>query len=160
MKGKDYWYYLINLKLKQWTRSNDHSETDDIYLLYITYSQREDFDTFCSTFKIIDVLILGIVSRCFLAYNLQSMFSKRCERDLQCLTALWPENPIYRFLNRSGDCISVKTRPIVMTISVCLLLGVPKEHTKFSGLAWFFFFLNLLAKLKIGIHVNLIKYSC
>ena len=39
------------------------------------------------------------------------------------------------------DCISVKTRLIVTTICVCLLLGVPEVHTKFqfSSLIFFLF---------------------
>ena len=48
---KTYWYSLTNLRLIQWARSNDHSETDDKALHYITYSQRVGFDTFLSSFK-------------------------------------------------------------------------------------------------------------
>ena len=46
-----YCYSLTNLRLIQWTRLNDHSETDIRAPVYKTKSWRVVFDTFWSNFK-------------------------------------------------------------------------------------------------------------
>ena len=45
-----------------------------------------------------------------------------------------------------GDRNLVKTSPIVTTICVCLLLGVPEVHTKLKLIGLIFFFLNIFVK--------------
>ena len=41
----------------------------------------------------------------------------------------WPGSQFYRSLKQSGDCKSAKISPILMTIVVCHLLGVPEGYT-------------------------------
>ena len=80
--------------------------------------------------QIIVVLTVAIVAGRFLAYNLQSIHSKRCDGTLKCFTALcWSDLKV--FFKDSGDHNSVKTSPIVTTVCVCLLLSNHEVHTKF-----------------------------
>ena len=59
--------------------------------LKITNRHRADIEKALILFvnlQMIEVSTPGINRRRFLAYNLQSMYSKRYDRPLQCLTAL------------------------------------------------------------------------
>ena len=143
-------YYLTNLWLIQRTRSNDHSETDIKDLLYKTYRRKVGFDTFWSTFNWSTFWYRGSTAAVFWPTTFRACIVRAMIGSYTTVpySPLWPGSPIYRFLKRSGDCRSSKTRPIMTTICACPLLGVPEVHTKCPLSSLIFFFFNILAKVQ------------
>ena len=56
-------------------------------LYFISHIAKEKGLIVLGKLQMIDALTPGIDGRCFLAYNLESMYSERCDRPLRCLTA-------------------------------------------------------------------------
>ena len=155
---KIYWYYITNWRLIQWTRSNDHSETDDKALYYITYSQKVGFDTFWSTFKL-STFDTGDRRPPFFSLQpsqVHSMYIKSCDRPLQCLTALcdWE----VRFIGFGSAPKTVdQSKQIRSWRFVCVFSVSLKSTPNLSSLAWFCSLKTFWQRSKSGIHVGLIK---
>ena len=104
------------------------------------------------------VLTPRIEGRHFLAYNLQSMYSKRCDRDLHWLTALGGREVWLRGFWNAPDTITQSKRVQLLWQFLCVFFLVFMRCTpNWSSLAWFFSFKTFRLRSSSGIYVSLIN---
>ena len=114
-------------------------------LLYITYRCRVHFDTFLVNLQLINVLTPGMDGRRFLAYSLQSMYIKRCDRPLQCLTAPGGREVRFRGFWSTPETVDQSKQVWFVCVLFSVFLRCIQNS---SSLAWLFFFLNISAKVQ------------
>ena len=95
------------MRLIQWT-SQMTTQTLILRVYFLTHIGKQKELIILSKLQIIVVLTPGIVADRFLAYNLQSMYRKRCDRPLQCLTALCGREVQFKsFTKYTGSSIAL-----------------------------------------------------
>ena len=126
-------YYLTNLRLIQRTRSNDHFETVIKALLYKTYRQRVDFDTFWSIFNWSTFWHWGSKAAVFWPTTFRACIERGMIGPYSALQPYVAGKSDFEVSGALQRLYSVKTRLIMTTICVCLLLSVSEVHTKTSA---------------------------